>query len=247
MLRLPLSRAFYKVRKFARRPNGSSSPPCPHCGSDSTWEKEIKRPRLHKCLDCYEEFGDEEAHVVLDSSRLPGQELSTGDIFEPETQPDLQSYVTHKVGGGETSNSLNFGTGFVTTSGEGIQMGPVSQRYEDHRSALPSLSAMIRWGWSPETTRRYEEGTRTAALFELLQRSGLIRSHFDSSGSVLTFGTKPTKVQVQKIQDHLLRSRPNYVVLSTVDGKEVELSGNDIWDLDKHIKKLTRHLPLVKE
>lgn len=232
-----------RVVRYARRPIDSASPGCPHCGSDATRTHRKITPK-HECLECFEEFTDDEARQGEAERLRPGQETMDGDTHEPDEQPDLVEFVLNKVGGGAATDDINYGTGFITPDGRGVQMGPPSQRYDDHRSAIPSHDAMSRWGWDGDVLRHYTDGTRTPALYELMKRAGLVRLHSDSSGTMTVgLGAKPTKAQTEALMKHALEKRHSYVVIAPRDGDEIELEGQKVWDLDKHLKRASRSLP----
>jgi hypothetical protein len=167
----------------------------------------------------------------------PGMPTKDGGHHEPEHEPNLEEFIANRFSQdyGETTDEIIPETGYLLSDGRCVTMGVHGTRYEDHRSAIPTLSAMKRWNWSAETIKQYEQSSRGYALQELLQRSGAARIHASRS-TLAVDAVSLTWKQKRAIIEFITNYRPSDVVIE-LNGKSKEFNRPDPDDIEEYLAR----------
>ncbi len=180
-----------------------------------------------------EEWEDEEPEEEL----RPGMPTKDGGHHEPEHEPDLGEFIANRFRQdyGETTDEITPETGYLLSDGRCVPMGAYGSRYEDHRAAIPSLEAMKRWKWNPETIRQYETASRGPALDELIKRSGAARIHA-SRDTLAVDSARLTYRQKSAIVEFIMRYHPATVIFD-LNGRSKEFDSPEPFEIEDWLSR----------
>jgi uncharacterized protein (TIGR02996 family) len=192
--------------------------------------------------------GDEpEGDVEEPREYAPGEYVSDRvGHFEPEAEPDLAEYIRNRMaadyGRSSAWDEMTRGTGYLLPDGTPVNMGDSITRYEDHRAAIPTHAAQVRWGWPKEVTDAYAVSDRQKALEELMRRARAVRVMIFDRDATFHSEAPLTRAQHEKVVGYVTRHRPDTVVVRHMDN-EAEFDHPEPHEVEEFLRAPGRRRP----
>lgn len=157
----------------------------------------------------------------LQGERLaPGELTSDGGRYEPEREPQMDSFMRNQYPSGGSWGAA----GFIMSDGTLLDMsqGGGDTRGDDHRSIIPTDEAAERWGWHMDGLGDSGEGStsRWGKLVQTLNLAHAIR--FDHSG-LLHLEKYATPDQKRAISKYINEMQPDYLSIRYGNGRNEAL------------------------
>ena len=156
----------------------------------------------------------------------PGAITSDGGRYEPEREPNMDTFMRNQYPTGESWGPA----GFIMSDGALLDMsaGGGDQRGDDHRTIIPTDEAAERWGWEMDGQGDSGEGStsRWGKLVQTLNRAHAIR--FDHSG-LLHLEKYATPDQKRAISQYINEVQPDYLSIRYGNGRNEALQE---WDVE---------------
>ncbi len=150
----------------------------------------------------------------------PGERTSDGGRYEPEREPNMDTFMRNQYPKGESWGPA----GFIMSDGALLDMsaGGGDQRGDDHRSIIPTDEAAERWDWEMDGQGDSGEGStsRWGKLVQTLNRAHAIR--FDHSG-LLHLEKYATPAQKRAISQYINEVQPDYLSIRYGNGRNEAL------------------------
>jgi hypothetical protein len=173
----------------------------------------------------------------------PGELTVDGGHWEPEEEPDMDTYMRNHYPEGHSW----YESGFLLADGTLLDMSHGSgSRADDHRSINPTDEAAERWGWYKEDVfRKLPPGgsaNRSTMLAVTLKKANAIR--IDGNSGMIHVEGSLTRRQEESIRDYIDFEKPDYVAIdtgwATRTSKSEQLSHPDSDEVIRAIRKIRR-------
>lgn len=178
-----------------------------------------------KCINAilqFKQFFESEEEDWLDEppkTYRPGELMDDGEYYYPDAEPDYDEFMSnyYKTDFGEVGDQITPASGWILRNGSTVPMGGM-QRDQDHRNIVPHSGIMTKWGYPSEIVKKFDQGSSTPAMYELMRRSGVIRitaankEHFAIQGF-----QSPTPAQRRTITRFVKQYQPQSVALEFPD------------------------------